>query len=82
MHGARVPTPASRRRSSACVSAVARLVHDGYAVEVLDTDGTVLAERIDGGDMAEVEVLLAQFATITARRDDSLAPAHAAVRRA
>lgn len=57
---------------SACVSAVARLVHDGYAVEVIDSDGTVLAERIDGGDMAEVEGLLSHFATITARRDDSL----------
>ncbi|MHC2998693.1 DUF58 domain-containing protein [Microbacterium sp. HJ5] len=57
---------------SACVSAVARLVHDGYAVEVVDTDGTVLAERIDGGDMTEVEALLAHFATLTARRDDSL----------
>ena len=43
---------------SACVSAVARLVHDGYAVEVLDTDGIVLAERIDGGDMTEVEAML------------------------
>ena len=58
---------------SACVSAVARLVHDGYAVEVLDSDGTVLAERIDGGDMVEVEALLSHFATLTARRDDSLA---------
>ncbi|GAB2834366.1 DUF58 domain-containing protein [Microbacterium insulae] len=57
---------------SACVSAVARLVHDGYAVEVLDSDGAVLAERIDGGDMTEVEVLLSHFATLTARRDDSL----------
>jgi len=57
---------------SACVSAVARLVHDGYAVEVLDSDGTALSERIDGGDMAEVEGLLTQFATLTARRDDSL----------
>ena len=38
---------------SACVSAVARLVHDGYAVEVLDTEGTVLVDRIDGGDMTE-----------------------------
>jgi uncharacterized protein (DUF58 family) len=55
-----------------CVSAVARLVHDGYAVEVLDTDGTVLAERIDGSDMSEVDVLLAHFATLTARRDDGL----------
>ncbi len=57
---------------SACVSAVARLVHDGYAVEVLDSDGSVLAERIDGGDMAEVEALLTHFATLTARRDDAL----------
>lgn len=57
---------------SACVSVVARLVHDGYSVEVLDTDGTVLAERIEGGDMAEVETLLTQFATLTARRDDHL----------
>lgn len=58
---------------SACVSVVARLVHDGYAVEVLDTDGTLLAERIDGDDGAEVDALLTLFATLTARRDDSLA---------
>jgi uncharacterized protein (DUF58 family) len=57
---------------SACVSAVARLVHDGYAVEVLDSDGTLLVERIDGGDMAEVESMLTHFATLTARRDDHL----------
>ncbi|MCW3492088.1 DUF58 domain-containing protein [Microbacterium sp. SSM24] len=57
---------------SACVSAVARLVHDGYAVEVIDSDGTMLAARIDGGDMAEVEAMLGHFATITARRDDDL----------
>jgi uncharacterized protein (DUF58 family) len=57
---------------SACVSAVARLVRDGYAVDVLDSDGTVLADRIDGGDMTEVEMMLAHFATVTARRDDSL----------
>lgn len=57
---------------SACVSAAARLVHDGYAVEVLDTDGTVLAERIDGGDTIGIEALLTRFATLTARRDDHL----------
>ncbi|WP_194396065.1 DUF58 domain-containing protein [Microbacterium atlanticum] len=57
---------------SACVSAVARLVHDGYAVEVLDTEGTVLMERIDGGDMTSVDGLLVQLATLTARRDDEL----------
>jgi len=57
---------------SAAVSAVARLVHDGYAVEVIDTDGTIIAERIDGGDMSEVEAMISHFATMTARRDDSL----------
>ncbi|GAA3643766.1 DUF58 domain-containing protein [Microbacterium awajiense] len=58
---------------SACVSAVARLVGDGYAVEVIDSDGTVLAERIDAGDTTEVEGVVAQFATVTARGDDHLA---------
>ncbi len=56
----------------ACVSVVARLVHDGYAVEVLDSDGTVLVERIEGGDIADIDVMLAQFATLIARRDDTL----------
>ena len=57
---------------SACVSAAARLVHDGYSVEVLDTDGTVLAERIEGGDTAGIEMLLTQFATLTVQRDGHL----------
>lgn len=58
---------------SACVSVASRLVHDGYAVEVIDSDGTVLAERIDGGDMTELEGLVNGFASLTARRDDHLA---------
>lgn len=57
---------------SACLSAVARLVHDGYAVEVVDSDGALIAERIDGGDMVEVEQLATHLATLTARRDDHL----------
>lgn len=57
---------------STCVSVVTRLVHDGYAVEVIDSDGTPLAERIDGGDMSEVEGLVNSFAGLTARRDDHL----------
>ncbi|MCR2811367.1 MULTISPECIES: DUF58 domain-containing protein [unclassified Microbacterium] len=57
---------------SACVSVVTRLVHDGYAVEVIDSDGSMLAERIDGGDMTEVEGLVNHFATVTARRDEHL----------
>lgn len=58
---------------SACVSTVSRLVHDGYSVDVVDADGTPLAERIDGGDMLEVEGLVNGFATLTAVRDDRLA---------
>lgn len=65
--------PAFEAGVSACVSAVSRLVRDGYAVEVLDSDGAVLAERIEGGDMTEVEAVLTHFATVTARRDDTLA---------
>ena len=63
---------------TACVSAVARLVRDGYAVEVLDSEGNTLhgsdglSERIDGGDLTEVERMLVRFATVTARRDDAL----------
>ncbi|GAA5207245.1 DUF58 domain-containing protein [Microbacterium kyungheense] len=64
--------PAFEAGVSACVSVVARLVHDGYAVEVIDSEGHVLAERIDGGDMTEVDRMLAQFATVTAQRDDLL----------
>lgn len=57
---------------SAAVSVLTRLVHDGYAVEVIDADGSELAERIDGGDMTEVEGVVTQFASLTARRDDHL----------
>jgi uncharacterized protein (DUF58 family) len=58
---------------SACVSVVSRLVRDGYGVSVLDTDGTPLAERIDGGDTTALEDLTSTFAVLTARRDDHLA---------
>ncbi|MGZ0713005.1 DUF58 domain-containing protein (plasmid) [Coraliomargarita sp. W4R53] len=64
--------PAFEAAISACVSAVARLVRDGYAVEVIDSDGAVLTERIDGGDTAELDEMLTQFAGITARRGDDL----------
>lgn len=60
---------------SACVSVVSRLVRDGFSVEVVDSDGTLLAERIDGGDASQVEAVVYQFATLTARRDDHLAAA-------
>ncbi|SIT69451.1 DUF58 domain-containing protein [Microbacterium sp. RU33B] len=54
------------------VSVLTRLTHDGYSVEIIDSDGTELAERIDGGDMTEVEGVVNQFATLTAQRDDHL----------
>ena len=57
---------------SLCVSAVARLVYDGYSVDVIDADGTVLAEQLDGADSAEVDALVSHFATLTTRRDDQL----------
>ncbi|WP_396667865.1 DUF58 domain-containing protein [Microbacterium sp. R86528] len=57
---------------SACVSVVARLVRDGYTAEVIDSDGTVLIERIDGGDVSELDEMLTQFADVTARRGDDL----------
>ncbi|MDE0546033.1 DUF58 domain-containing protein [Microbacterium sp. C7(2022)] len=57
---------------SACVSVVTRLVRDGYAVEVIDSDAAVLAERIDGGDLTEVDEMLTHFASLTARREDDL----------
>ncbi|MEZ3162085.1 DUF58 domain-containing protein [Microbacterium sp. BWT-B31] len=58
---------------SAAASVITRLAHDGYAIEVIDSDGAELAERIDGGDMTEVELVVTGFAKLTARRDDHLA---------
>ncbi|MCR2783955.1 MULTISPECIES: DUF58 domain-containing protein [unclassified Microbacterium] len=57
---------------SACVSAVARLVREGYTVAVIDSDGHALADPIEGGDMAAVEILANDFATLLTRRDDRL----------
>lgn len=54
---------------SACVSVAARLVHEGYTVGVLDVDGTPLIEPIDAGDVAGVERLAIDLATVTARRE-------------
>ncbi|PZU44789.1 MAG: DUF58 domain-containing protein [Microbacterium sp.] len=59
---------------SACVSAAARLVHEGYIVTVLDADGTPLADTIDGGDTAAVESLAVALATATAVRESPSEP--------
>ncbi len=57
---------------SVAVSVIARLVHDGYAVDIIDSDGTPLAERIEGGDTTAVEDVRTHFAALTARREDHL----------
>ena len=56
---------------SLTVSVAARLVYDGYAVEVIDSDGTALADRIIGGEMHEIDALATHFATLTTRRGGS-----------
>ena len=58
---------------SACVSVVARFVREGYTVAVIDSDGHPLGDALDGGDLAAVEVLAGDFATLLTRRDDHLA---------
>ncbi|QOC27420.1 DUF58 domain-containing protein [Microbacterium sp. PAMC21962] len=54
---------------SACLSATALLVREGYLVTVIDADGAVLADPIEGGDGGGVEQLAIALATVTARRD-------------
>ncbi|MEO2133947.1 DUF58 domain-containing protein [Microbacterium sp.] len=61
--------PAFETAVSACVSTTARLVREGYLVTVIDADGAVLCDPIEGGDTAGVEHLAVALATITARRD-------------
>lgn len=54
---------------SACVSAAALLVREGYAVTVIDADGAVLSDPIEAGDSGGVEQLAIALATVMARRD-------------
>lgn len=65
--------PAFETAVSACVSAVLRLVREGYTVEVTDSDGRALSDPIAGGEIGDVEVLATQLATLTARKGDELA---------
>ncbi len=46
---------------TACVSVVARLVHEGYTVDVVDSDGTLLTDPVDGGDDVEARAAAAGF---------------------
>lgn len=56
---------------SACVSVAARLSKEGYSVEIIDSDGTALSDPLESE--AEIDVVLARFATLVTRRDDHLA---------
>lgn len=56
---------------SACVSTLARLVHEGFSVDVVDSDGTVLIDPVEGGDDVSARACAALFATLTARPDDA-----------
>lgn len=62
--------PAFETAVSACVSAVAHLVHEGYTVDVVDSDGTLLTDPVEGGDDVEARAAAAGFASLRARADD------------
>ncbi|MFT4137008.1 DUF58 domain-containing protein [Microbacterium sp.] len=65
--------PGFESAMSACLSAVARLVREGYDVATLDSDGAALGEPVRSGDEAGIEELAIGLATLTARREDRLA---------
>ncbi|HKT57671.1 MAG TPA: DUF58 domain-containing protein [Microbacterium sp.] len=62
------------RAVTATMSAVARLVRDGYAVDVIDDDGVPLCDQLAGFDGPAVDRLLAQTATLTSRARASTRP--------
>ncbi len=51
-------------------------MHEGYTVDVVDSDGTLLTDPVDGGDDVEARAAAAGFASVRARADD---PAHRVV---
>lgn len=52
---------------TACVSAVARLVREGYRVTVIDAAGVPLCDPVDGDDLVGVEAACVAFAPLTAK---------------
>lgn len=65
---------------SACASIAVHLAKEGYLVSVVDLDGAVLTDPIDGDDSAAIERLAIDLATVTAHRDlgpDALATLYA-----
>ncbi|WP_159499155.1 DUF58 domain-containing protein [Microbacterium sp. 18062] len=57
---------------SLCASVLRRLVQDGYAVELLDSDGAELCGRVEPADALALENAMLALATITARAEDRL----------
>lgn len=55
-----------------CASVLARLVQDGYAVDIIEPDGSVLCRRVEAADSVALEDALLVLATLTARLDDRL----------
>ncbi|MCT9820974.1 DUF58 domain-containing protein [Microbacterium sp. W1N] len=66
--------PGFEEAVSAAISVVARLVHEGFAVHLIDVDGTEIGESVQAHDTAGVEALAADLATTVARRDLPLEP--------
>jgi uncharacterized protein (DUF58 family) len=58
---------------TACVSVATRLVRDGFAVEVIDSEGALLCEPIAAGDEAGLAGMLASLADVRARTQGPLA---------
>lgn len=59
--------PAFETAVSACVSVLRQLVHEGYTVDVVDSDGALLADPVHGGEDNEARAVAAAFATLRAR---------------
>ena len=57
---------------STCASVLVRLLRDGYAVTVIDSDGTELIERLDAAAPGDLREAIRSLASIAARRDDHL----------
>lgn len=60
------------RAVTLCASALARLVQDGYAVDIIEPDGSALCRRVEAADSVALEDALLVLATLTARLDDRL----------
>jgi uncharacterized protein (DUF58 family) len=63
---------AFERAVTLCASALVRLVQDGYAVDLIEPDGTVLCGRVETSDPAALDEAMHVLATLTARVEDRL----------